>query len=230
MKMKLSFFIILILSSFTLAQSAGGTFFVGLPQGDFKTNVDNLGYGVELHGTLWSPSKERPVTFGLNASYLIYGLKTERRPFSLTIPEVGVDVTRTNSLASMHLMIQVNPFGGTIQPYLEGLFGGAYIFTTTEIKSENLGQQIASSTNYDDFTWSYGAGAGLLILLNKELGDVSSLYLDLKARYMYGTEAQYLTDTGIVINPANNQVYYYPKKSKTDLLSFHIGVTAYFNR
>ncbi|MFA7229204.1 MAG: hypothetical protein WC061_09220 [Melioribacteraceae bacterium] len=228
MNKRATFLFIFVFSSLTIAQSVGGSFFIGQPQGDFKTNVDNLGYGFELHGTLWTPSKERPITFGIDASYLIYGLKTERRPFSLTIPEVGVDVTRTNSLASMHLLFQVNPFGGTIQPYIEGLFGGAYIFTMTEIKSEYLNQEIASSTNYDDFTWSYGAGAGLLILLNRDLGDVSSLFLDLKARYLYGSEAQYLTETGIVINPANSQVYYYPKKSKTDLLSFHIGVTVNF--
>ena len=215
----LIFFLVLVSNNF--AQTFGGSFLIGSPQGEFKTNVENLGYGLELHGTLWKPSKERPITFGLNVSYLIYGLKTDRRPFSLTIPEVGVDVTRTNSLASMHLLFQVNPFAGTVQPYIEGLFGGAYIFTTTEIKSDY--------NNYDDFTWSYGGGAGLLIQLSRELGDVSTLYLDLKARYLYGTEAQYLTETGIVINPANSQVYYYPKKSKTDLVTFHIGVIAYIN-
>lgn len=218
----------LVVSSFGYAQTVGGTFYIGSPQGDFGTNVDNLGYGFEIHGTLWSPGKDRPVTFGLNGGYLIYGMRTERRPFSLTIPDVGVDVTRTNSLANMHFLIQINPFGGTVQPYLEGLFGGAYIFTTTEIKSVNLGQEIASSTNYDDFTWSYGAGAGLLIQLSKDLGDVKTLYLDIKTRYLYGTEAQYLTENGIVVNPATYQVNYFPKKSRTDLLSFHIGVTAYF--
>lgn len=229
MKKLFCLIVFLVSASIGFSQTVGGSFLVGSPQGEFKTNVDNLGYGLELHGTLWAPSKERPITFGLNASYLIYGLKTDRRPFSLTIPEVGVDVTRTNSLASMHLLFQVNPFGGTVQPYIEGLFGGAYIFTTTEIKSDYNNEHIASSTNYDDFTWSYGGGAGLLIQLNKDLGEVSALYLDLKARYMYGTEAQYLTETGIVINPANNQVYYFPKKSKTDLVTFHIGVIAYLN-
>lgn len=205
---------------------------IGSPQKDFGKNVDALGYGFHILGTLWSPSVERPFTIGLNGRYLIYGLKTTRRPFSSTIPEVGVDVTTTNSLANLHLLMQINPFGGTVQPYTEGLFGGAYIFTTTEIKSDYSNQHIASSTNYDDFTWSYGGSAGLLIQLSRDLVDVSVLYLDLKVRYMFGTEAQYLTENGIVINPADSQVQvtYLPKKSNTDLLSFHIGVTAYFNR
>ncbi|PKL81637.1 MAG: hypothetical protein CVV24_14260 [Ignavibacteriae bacterium HGW-Ignavibacteriae-3] len=226
---KILLYLILIFSSYSQAQTVGGGVFIGVPQGDFKSNVNNLGYGFEVHGTLWSPSAERPVSVGLNVGYLVYGMKTERRPFSLTIPEVGVDVTRTNSLANMHLLVQVNPFGGTIQPYIEGLFGGAYIFTNTDIKSDYKNEKIASTVNYDDFTWSYGAGAGLLFQLKKDLGDVSVLFLDLKARYIYGSEAQYLTETGIVINPANSQVYYYPKKSRTDLLSFQIGVVAYIN-
>jgi hypothetical protein len=228
--MKKQFTIILFfaVTAFISAQTVGGSFMIGLPQGDFKTNINHAGYGFQIHGTLWSPSKERPITLGLNGGYLIYGMKTERRPFSLTIPDVWVDVTRTNSIANLQLLVQINPFGGTVQPYVEALFGGAYLFTTTEIKSNYLSQHIASTTNYDDFTWSYGGGCGLLIQLTKELGEVSTLYLDLKARYMYGTEAEYLTENGVVINPANSQVSYFPKKSKTDLFSIHVGVVAYF--
>jgi hypothetical protein len=117
---------------------------------------------------------------------------------------------------------------GTVRPYIEGLFGGAYLFTQTEIKSDYNNDNIASTTNYDDFSWSYGAGGGILFRVAHDLGDVQTLYLDLKVRYMYGTEARYLTENGIVINPADNKVYYFPQKSKTDLLTFHIGVVAYF--
>ena len=230
MKKYLTVIMILFFASLSMAQTVGGSFMIGSLQKDFGKNVDALGFGFQLLGTLWSPGKERPFKIGLNGGYLIYGLKTSRIPFSLTIPEVGVDVTTTNSLANLHLLMQINPFGGTVQPYIEGLFGGAYIFTTTEIKSDYNNQHIASTTNYDDFTWSYGGSAGLLIQLSRDLGDVSVLYLDLKVRYMFCTEAQYLTEDGIVINPANSQVTYLPKKSNTDLLSFHIGVTAYFNR
>lgn len=227
MKKYLLLIFVLFIAPFTVAQTVGGSFMIGSPEGEFKTNLNRLGYGIQIHGTLWSPSKERPFTIGLNGGYMIYGMRTDYRPFSLTIPEVGVDVTRTNSLANLHVLFQINPFGGTVQPYIEGLFGGAYIFTTTEIKSDYNSQHIASSTNYDDFTWSYGAGFGFLFQLKRDLGDVSVLYLDLKARYMYGTEAQYLTEDDVQVS--NGTVYYYPRKSKTDLLTFHVGVVAYFD-
>lgn len=229
MKKLIGFVIPLLFSSVVFAQTAGGSFMIGSPQGEFRSNVDRLGFGVQVYGTLWSPSKERPFTVGLDVGYLIYGMRTERRPFSLTIPDVNVDVTRTNSLVNLHALFQLSPFTGTVRPYVEGVFGGAYIFTETEVKSYYQSTPIASTTNYSDFTWSYGAGGGILFRVAQDLGDVKTLYLDLKARYTYGTEAEYLTENGIVINPADGRVYYFPKKSKTDLLTFHIGVVAYFN-
>lgn len=210
------------------AQTVGGSFMVGSPQNEFRKNVDRLGYGIQFSGTLWSPGKESPFTIGLNLGYLVYGEITENRAFSLTNPDVTVEVSRTNNLANFHLLFQLSPFSGTVRPYAEGLFGGAYIFTTTEIKSEWTQEQIAQSTNYDDYTWSYGAGVGILIRVSQDMGEVSALFLDLKARYVYGTEAAYLTEDGVVVDKQRGKVYYYPVKSKTDLLTFHIGVVAFF--
>jgi hypothetical protein len=221
--------IALIFSSLMNGQTVGGSLIIASPQGEFRQYVDNLGFGFQLQGTLWSPGRDRPFTIGLDASYIVYGSRTDRRPFSETIPDVSVDVTRTNNIANMHLLFQISPFTGDVRPYIEGFFGGAYIFTTTEIKSDYQDQNIASTTNYDDFSWSYGAGGGILFKIAHDVGDVQSLYIDLKARYTYGSEAKYLTQTGIVINPADSRVYYFPVKSNTDLLTFQIGVVAYFN-
>jgi len=226
MKKSIVVIILLMCVGTIKAQTAGGSIMLGSPQGEFRQNVDRLGYGIQVHGTLWSPEKERPFTVGLNLSYMIYGEISESRPLSTTIPDVTVDVSRMNSLANMHLLLQVSPFTGTVRPYVEGLVGGAYIFTTTDVKSESTQQSFAETTNYDDFNWSYGWGGGLLLQIAKDLGDVKNLYLDLKARYIYGTEAQYLTENDVLV--LNGKVFYNPRKSKTDLLTFHIGVVAYF--
>jgi len=221
--------IVLTFSTMMMGQTAGGSLLVGSPQGEFRQYVDNLGFGFQLYGTLWAPSKLLPFTVGLDFGYMIYGSRTDRRPFSETIPDVAVDVTRSNNIANLHVLFQISPFSGTVRPYIEGLFGGAYIFTSTDIKSDYQSEPIATTTNYDDFSWSYGAGGGILFRIGHDLGDVKTLYLDIKARYMYGSEAEYLTQNGIVINPADSRVYYFPKKSKTDLLTIHIGVAAYFD-
>ncbi len=225
-KLLLLFTFLLCYAVATYSQTVGGSFMIGSPQGQFRDNVDRLGYGLQVHGTLWSPSKERPFTIGLNLSYMVYGETSERRPWP-GFPEVTLEVSRTNSIANLHFLMQVSPFTGTVRPYIEGLAGGAYIFTTSDVKSENSSEDIAQSTNYDDFNWSYGAGGGILFRVAKDLGDVKNLYLDLKARYIYGTEAQYLTESDIEV-VSLTQVRYRPRQSKTDLLTFHIGVIAYF--
>ena len=219
---------LLICAAQVKGQTFGGSIMLGFPQGEFKDNVDRLGYGFQVHGTLWTPSNLRPFTVGLNVGYLVYGEEDERRRFSTTIPDVTVDVNRTNSLVNFHLLFQVAPFTGTVRPYVEGLFGGAYIFTSTNIESEWNNAEVARSTNFDDYTWSYGGGAGLLIQVGREMGGISKLFVDLRARYMFGTKAEYLTEGSVDVDQNNGSVIFDVSESKTDLLTIHIGVVAYF--
>jgi hypothetical protein len=81
LKKHLTFFFILILISSIRAQSIGYGFIVGSPQGEFKSNVDRNGLGVQLQGTLWTPNEDLPYTIGFDASYIVYGVKTESMPW-----------------------------------------------------------------------------------------------------------------------------------------------------
>jgi hypothetical protein len=225
MKKHLTVIMILFFASLTMAQTAGGSFMIGYPQGEFRKNVDQMGFGFQIQGTFWEPTHEKPFTIGLDGGYLIYGLTNERREWP-GFPGIYLRLSRTNSMANLHLVFQVSPFFGTVRPYIEGLFGGAYIWTTSEVKNENGIQQIASTTNYDDFTWNYGGSGGILFKLTDKIEGISVLYLDLKARYLFGTEASYLTEQSITV--INGQTVYNAKKSKTDFFTLHIGVVAYF--
>jgi len=216
---------IFISSKNSFAQTGGINFTVGVPQGEFAEELENNGYGFGLHGTLWAPDNVRPFTVGLNFNYLIYGI--ENRSFYIFNTSVRAIEKRTNSLMNFHLLFQVSPFGGTVRPYAEGLVGGAYLFTESSIENEITGEDVLSSTNFDDFAWSYGAGGGLLIRVGKDMGDVTNLYLDLKVRYLLGTEAEYLKEGSIQI--IDGTPIYQVNKSKTDMLLFSLGVVAYFN-
>lgn len=213
-----------LFTSISFAQTIGGSVMLGLPQGEFKEKIDRLGYGFNVQGTLWEMSPDRPFTIGANLGYLIYGEESERRSLGIDIPGAYVDVNRTNSLACFHLLFQVSPFSGAIRPYAEGLFGGAYIFTQTSVESDWSDENLYESTNFDDFTWNYGFGGGFLIALDSDPTGAATLFLDLKVRYKYGTEAEYLKEGSIDI--INGDLYYDVQKSKTDLLTIHIGVTA----
>ncbi|MBN2572581.1 MAG: hypothetical protein JXA68_10670 [Ignavibacteriales bacterium] len=218
-------FFIIVFSSNLLPQTVGGSLLLGLPRGEFMDNVDRLGYGLQLHGTIWTPSKKLPFSLGLNIGYMIYGEEHEHRPLSYYIPDVYVEVDRNNSLANFHVLFQIAPFFGTVRPYLEGLFGGSYIFTSTSVESEWNDETIFESTNYSDYAWSYGGGGGLLLLLDSS--ERNQVFLDIKARYLKGSEATYLTEDDVEINTTNGTVTYYPRLSETDVMSFHLGVVVY---
>jgi hypothetical protein len=221
-----SLILLLVLAGTVSAQSVSGSFMIGLPQGEFANHNNNTGWGFQLQGTFPTPSERDPFGFGLNLGYMNYGSEDFTRPFSLTNPDVTVDVNRTYNLVNFHLMLLVSPFHGSVQPYMELLGGGEYLFTSTQIQSQNTQEEVSSSTNFDDFAWSYGFGGGIKIKVAEDLQDVSTLFVDLKVRYLLGSQAEYLTEGGVIINQSNGTVTYDTKQSETDMLSIHIGVSA----
>lgn len=213
---------------FSLAQSAGLNLTLAIPSGEFKEKVDNLGFGLSGNINFISPKPKSPFGVGLNLGYIVYGSESRREPLSTTIPDVFVNIDRTNSLLNFHLLFTVGLPTGRIRPYVEGLFGGSYIYTTTSVKSQGTGQEFASSTNFDDWAWSYGAGGGFAILLSGDPNtDQNTIYLDLKGRYLFGSEAEYLKQGSVKIQ--NGQVSYDVSRSKTDLITVHAGVIFYFS-
>jgi hypothetical protein len=232
-KVLLLFFASFIFTSgICFSQNGGVNLMLGFPQGEFKRNVDRLGYGLSAHYMFWDVSLSTPFSLGLNLGYLNYGSETRSEPFSLTIPDVTVNVQRTNNLVNFHLLLQIMPPLGTLRPYMEGLFGGSYIFTSTDINSQDgLNKDVAASTNFSDWAWSYGGGGGLMFKVfenNKtdiENSKVATVWVDLKARYLLGTQAEYLKEGSVIIN--NSKVTYDISKSKTDLITAQLGVVIF---
>jgi hypothetical protein len=223
----LLFLLALFSSGLTKAQIAGVDFTLGFPMGEFKENVDRLGYGISGHFLFFTPSPEAPFTAGLNIGFLNYGSESRRERFSTTIPDVFVDVDRSNNLMNFHVMFRAAWPTGVVRPYAEGLFGGSYLFTETTIRSRGT-DDVASTNNFDDFAWSYGGGGGFLIRVTENASEeIGSVFIDLRARYLLGTQAEYLKEGSIRIE--NGHAFYDVSKSKTDILTVHLGVTAYFN-
>lgn len=225
--MKKAFFILFLITGINIsAQTVGGGLLLGFPQGEFKEKVTNTGYGAQIQGTLFTPTKANPFTIGLNFSFIVYGSETNSRPLSETIPDVWVDVNTSNNLVSFHVLFQFSHLETDIRPYAECLFGGAYLYTTTKVESQYSDQDVFESTNFDAFTWNYGFGGGLLFKIKSGLGIGSDLFLDLKTRYMFGTEAEYLKKGSIQI--VSGKAVYDVQKSKTDLLTVQAGIMVSF--
>jgi hypothetical protein len=204
---------------------------IGIPQGDFKINVPELGWGGEGH---FGVRLGGPLIIGGDLGFMIYGSERRKEPFSLTIPDVTVDVITSNNIFLGHFLMRLQPETGSVRPYIDGLVGFKYFWTETRIEDENdPTEPIASSTNLEDMAFSYGAGFGVAIQLvdgtekRRETGEGPlGIYLDLRVRYLIGSEADYLKKGSI--QRVGTQLIYDVQRSKTDFLVPHIGVSVVF--
>ena len=207
----------------------------GLLQGDFKQNTGNDGFGLTAE-FLYAPSQSI-LGIGADVGFLIYGSETQRQPLLTNIPDVKVKVTTNNSIILSHLILRVQNKQGRLRPYIEGALGLNYLFTQTQINStsdwDDDDDTIASSTNFDDTAFSYGAGGGLMWQVYERTGNSSqdhpkplTVLLDLRSRYMIGDEAQYLKKGSI--RRENGRVLYDAKQSATDMVTIQLGATICF--
>ncbi len=205
----------------------GLNFAVVSPESGFKENVDRLGFG--LAGKFAIKLGETPFYAGLTVGGANYG-STTYQDYLIT-PLVPVDVKTTNNILFADLLIQARTDFGFFQPYVEGMVGFNYLWTETTIEElEDYDKDIAGHTNFDDFTSNYGVGFGALIKLKSGIGmddnnasKQGTLFLDLKVRYMFGGQAEYLKEGSITVDD-NDKVHYDVHKSDTDFISYHVGI------
>jgi hypothetical protein len=127
----------------------------------------------------------------------------------------------------------------TFRPYVDGLFGFNYFFTETVIRDRDDffdDDEKLSDTNFEDSALSYGFGAGMQIRLWQRRGEItrtlndvepSSVYLNLRGRYMFGREAEYL-QKGSIQRTDDGEVIYDVSQSTTNLLHIKLGVVVNF--
>ncbi|MFC1800312.1 hypothetical protein ACFL2Z_05360 [Candidatus Eisenbacteria bacterium] len=214
----------------------GASFDLGYPQDEFRDNVDNTGIGGGLFVLVGSSGF--PAAIGASVDFMQYGSEEREAPWSATIPDVFVDVSTTNDLVAGHLFVRLQPSTGFFQPYLEGLLGFEYLWTSTSVSDQGVGgEEIASTKHISDLAFSYGGGAGLLFRVwkpseemvsdaavqDEDDVEMKSVGVFLDARFMRGSEADYLKEGSITVE--NGKVEYDVRRSRTDLLVFRLGVS-----
>ncbi|MFB6249664.1 MAG: hypothetical protein ABEL97_13950 [Salinibacter sp.] len=211
---------------------------VGVPRGGLRRNISGPGGGLHAHIGGWV-GPDRPILAGLDVGLLNYGRTTRQVPFSATIgPRVPVDVTTKNNVFQTHLTLRLQSRVGRLRPYVEGLAGFKYLFTRTTIGEddvrENLGEEVAGSTNYDDFALSGGAGAGIDIRVVRQDNPekpVRAVSLHLGVQYLLGQEAEYLAGGNLADENENgrlDQSELDVRRSRTTFLQPQFGVTLRF--
>jgi len=209
---------------------------VGVPQGSLQDNIGGVGGGAHLYLGGWI--RQSPVLAGVDIGILNYGRTSDNVPFSRTVgPRIPVDVTTTNNVLETHLSVRLQPRRGRLRPFIEGLVGFKYLFTRTSLSEEDLGDNvdagdnIASSTNFDDFAFSGGAGAGLDVRVyqpDDPAKRVQGVGLHLGVQYLLGQEAEYLAEGALTDDNDNGELDRSEldvRRSRTTLLQPQFGVT-----
>jgi len=209
---------------------AGLHFNGGLPQDALEAELDRDAYGIGAQ-FFYAPT-ESPFAIGVDVSWMNYGWMSRKEPFSSTIPDVTVDVETMNNVVQAFFVLRGQVPRGPIQLYGDLLFGLNYLYTETSIQDEDGPfDEVASSTNHDDAALAYGFGGGVMVpFFTRDAGPGDGhpfqLALDLGARYVHGDEAEYLTEDSR--RETDGRVVFDPVETRTDLVRYHVGVTARF--
>jgi hypothetical protein len=209
----------------TFGLAIGGLF----PAGAFNDHVSQEGFGLGFYYG-WR-LRQTPVFMGFELSVSLYG-HARRTEYLDGIPEVPLDVVTENNIGQGFLFVRLQPRGGRVMTFVEGLAGISYLWTDTTITGhENSDQEISSETNFDDGTWTAGAGAGLSVRLGKRSVQGSGplqrgACLEFKVRYMAGGRANYLKKGSIVV--AGNEFTFTPERSATSFVTAQAGLSWFF--
>jgi hypothetical protein len=220
--------------TYSIGQGQGGlNFLLTFPQGEFKENSDDVGYGLGFDLGYVIP--RLPLSVGLAGGFSIYGSREFRVPFAGTGNLVHVNLTTHNNLATGHAFLRMQPQDGMFRPYVEGLLGLNVLWTESEVKDERYeDRDFAGSTNLSDVAFSYGAGGGLMFRVYRgetdQPGAGVEVFVDLKARYLYGGKAKYFNEKSITFDANGAPMLHESNalESTTDMLQTMLGVAVRF--
>lgn len=204
-----------------LEGEAFGYLNLAVPVGDFGSHVD-LGGGTGFGAVLFL-GENRLAGLRAEGGFLVYGTATDWRPFSRTVPEVEVRVQTNNSIFTGGLGPQVYLGTGPIRPYIYGTVGFAYFATSTSISGEYEDDDIASTTNFDDFQLSLTGGGGLSVEVR---GGRNPISLDLSVSYQHNGLTEYLIDGDANFRRTRGGgLRIDPIQSDANLMTYRVGVS-----
>lgn len=201
---------------------AGGNLSFGFPQGPFQDQLDEVGIG--FNGLVGYVLPRSPIMIGLDFGFNIFAVDRRSEPLSSTIPDLRVNIENSYNMLTTMFLIRASGNSHVFRPYVDALVGFNYLFTETTVRSRSTQIEFASDTNFDDITFAYGIGAGMMYSVYKI--DDTNVFLNIQTRYILGGRADYLKRGSITTN--NGEVFYDVSNSRTDMLYFQIGIVATF--
>ncbi len=167
--------------------TVGGSLVYAQPRDDFRLNVKQ-GVGIDGNGH-YKLDRRGILSLGLEGGFLTYGRETERVPLSSTIGgRIQVDLTTSNNILWLGLGPQLTAPSGPIRPYVGATAGFSYFVTESSVDGTYNDEAFAKTNNYDDATFAWTGGGGLLI----PVGTSRMGAIDIGVRYHANGNVRYL--------------------------------------
>jgi opacity protein-like surface antigen len=193
----------------------GGGLLIGIPLGEFD-DATNEGFGVVGHA-VFTPGGG-PFGVRIQMGGLVYG----SRKFTTPVPGTGglitEDLTTDNWLLNAGIGPQVMLRAGNVRPYAYALAGVGYFATDTSLGS-GYDHGSTSTTNYDDTTFAWSAGVGLLFPVSR------SVAIDVGVQYVGNGTVRYLAEGDLQPSAGNAPPVIVPRRTEANVLTLTIGVT-----
>jgi hypothetical protein len=198
----------------------GGHGMYARPVGEFREYVKHGG-GLNGH-VIWPVRSGAPFALRADGGFIVYGSETKEVCFSTTVGcRVRLDLTTTNTIAYVNGGPQLMLPSGLVRPYANAAIGFSYFATTSQVSgSSSNNEPFASSTNFDDITFAWSGGGGLLIAVAR---GQTPVFVDLGVRYLANGEVEYLKKGDIQDHP-DGSISFTPTRSEANLLKFQVGV------
>jgi len=187
------------------------------PQDEFRNNVkQGFGFDINAHYKL---DRQGILSIGGELGYIGYGRETNRVPLSTTIGgRILVDVTTSNNIFWLGLGPQLIAPSGPVRPYVNATAGFAAFWTESSVEGSQDEDDFAKTTNYNDATFAWTGGAGIVI----PMGRTRTTGLDIGLRYHGNGNVQYLR-RGDVIDLPNGDVELRVNEGETPMLMWRVG-------
>lgn len=197
----------------------GISFVAGDPLGDMGALVDNA-FGMQFDGSL-PMAAEGQLQLRGDFGFMIYGHETQSVCYSLPIGcRIGLELTTDNAILFGGIGPEIILARGRMEPYVNASLGFAYFVTSSSLGDEGY-DDFATTTHYEDAVFSWRAGAGFRLRLNRGRTPVS---LDFGVERHENGIAEYLTKGDIVDHP-DGSITLYPNRTEANLMAFRFGVS-----
>lgn len=233
---------------------AGFSLAFGLPQAEFRNNLNAIGIGADAMFA-WQSSTRLPVALGFDVGYMAYALHTQRQTLYAEVKsgntvvstlEIPLRVETASTIVDPQCFLRFIAPTKKIVPFVDAIVGFSYFRTGTSIYDESTRRQLSTEENglisrdknLDDWTLHYGCALGLQYEIK------STFAVHLRCAYLFGGEAQYYSgkqteswDIQLTTTPSdpNNlsagdlDVNATPYESRTDMVSIKAGITLLFD-